>query len=440
MTNRRYQSWGRYPKVEQEAKKVYWRNDPLPVDTVDEGGFLPFGNGRSYGDVCLNEGGILLDCRQLNRFIQFDPDTGILRCEAGVLLSEILQLVVPKGWFLPVTPGTSYVTVGGAIANDVHGKNHHKAGTFGRHVYCFELLRSDGTRRICSPDDNLGFYQATIGGLGLTGVITWAEIQLHRINNPYIDQEIIRYRNLSEFFALTRESDQDYEHTIAWIDCLAKGRQLGRGLFIRGNYAEHVGGKPTNPSATRLTFPIDPPFPLVNSLTLKLFNELYYRKQWSDRVQGTVHYQPFFYPLDAIYAWNRVYGSKGFFQYQCAVPTEQMEGAIRGILERIGKAGIGSFLATIKLFGDKPSPGLLSFPIPGATLALDFPNNGEKTLRLLDQLDGVTRDASGHLYPAKDARMQPEDFQNGYRQWKIMESYMDPHISSSFWRRVTAQS
>ena len=440
MTGKCYQSWGRYPKVEQEARKLYWRDDALPTEAIGDKAFLPFGNGRSYGDVCLNDGGILLDCRNLDRFIQFDPDTGILRCETGVLLLEILQLTVAKGWFLPVTPGTQFVTVGGAIANDVHGKNHHKAGTFGRHVRCFELLRSDGTRLVCSADDNTEFYKATIGGLGLTGVITWAEIQLHSIHNPYIDQEIIRYKNLGDFFALAHESDQAYEHTVAWIDCLAKGKQLGRGFFIRGNYAERFEGKPPKPSSLRLAFPVDPPFTLINGLTLKLFNNLYYRKQWSDRVKGLVHYQPFFYPLDTIYAWNRVYGSKGFFQYQCVMPTDRMEDAIRGILEHIGKAGIGSFLAVLKLFGDKPSPGLLSFPMPGASLSLDFPNNGEKTLRLLDQLDEVTRSAGGRINPSKDARMRAEDFQNGYQNWKIMETYIDPHISSSFWRRVTVQS
>ncbi len=438
MTSRRYQSWGRYPKVDQEPRSVYWRDDPLPIEPSAEKTFLPFGNGRSYGDVCLNEGGALLDCRHLGRFIGFDPETGVIRCEAGVLLSEILQLTVAKGWFLPVTPGTQFVTVGGAIANDVHGKNHHKAGTFGQHVRCFELLRSDGARMLCSPNENHEFYRATISGLGLTGVITWAEIQLHPVNNAYIDHEIIRYKNLDEFFTLARESDQAFEHTVAWIDCLAKGDQLGRGLFIRGNYAKAFEGKAHKPSKFHLTFPVNPPFALINGVTLKLFNTLYYRKQWSDRVQGLVHYQPFFYPLDAINDWNRIYGSKGFFQYQCAVPTDHMEGAIREILARIGRAGVGSFLAVLKLFGDKPSPGLLSFPLPGATLALDFPNNGEKTLRLLDQLDEVTRSVGGRVNPSKDARMQPGDFQKGYPNWTKMSDYIDPQISSSFWRRVTA--
>jgi len=440
MTSKRYQSWGRYPKVEQGAHSMYWRDDPLPVEAQGDKTFLPFGNGRSYGDVCLNDGGVLLDCRQLDRFIDFDPGTGVLRCEAGVLLSEVLQLTVTKGWFLSVTPGTQLATVGGAIANDVHGKNHHKAGTFGQHVRCFELLRSDDDRIFCSPDDNNEYYRATIGGLGLTGLITWAEIQLHPIENAFIEQETIRYNNLDEFFALARDSDQGYEHTVAWVDCLAKGAQLGRGLFIRGNYAGVLEEMPPTPPIRRLTFPVDPPFTLINGLTLKLFNTLYYHKKLPDHGKCLVHYEPFFYPLDAIHAWNRIYGSRGFFQYQCAIPTDQMEEGIRAILERIGEARVGSFLAVLKLFGDKPSPGLLSFPLPGATLALDFPNNGEKTLHLLDQLDDVTRSAGGRVNPSKDARMRSIDFQNGYPNWTKMADYIDPRISSSFWRRVTESS
>jgi FAD/FMN-containing dehydrogenase len=437
MIPKRYQSWGRYPKVTHDVVRYYWRDESLPMQAINSRSFLPFGNGRSYGDVCLNDGGTILDCRDLNRFINFDTVSGILRCEAGVLFSEILRLVIPKGWFLPVTPGTQFVTVGGAIANDVHGKNHHKSGTFGRHVRCFELLRSDGTRMTCSLNENEGYYRATIGGLGLTGVITWAEIQLYPVNNAFVNQETIRCKNLNEFFALARESDQTHEHTVAWIDCQAKGEHIGRGLFTRGNYAEVVEGKTPVPSTMHLEFPVDLPFTLINGLTLKLFNNLYFHKQKSDRVEGLVHYKPFFYPLDAIYAWNRIYGLKGFFQYQCVIPTDQMEEAMPEILERIGKAGIGSFLAVLKLLGDKPSPGLLSFPKPGVTLALDFPNNGKKTLRLLGQLDEVTRSAGGRVNPSKDARMSAEDFQNSYPNWTRLMDYTDPCISSSFWRRVT---
>ncbi|MEJ2692968.1 MAG: FAD-binding oxidoreductase [Candidatus Thiodiazotropha sp.] len=359
MIDRSYQSWGRYPRVTQKAANLHWRNDQIPLEGMAGKTYLPFGNGRSYGDVCLNDNGVVLDCRNLDRFISFDPGTGVLRCEAGVLLTEIIQLVIDKGWFLPVTPGTQFVTLGGAIANDVHGKNHDRAGTFGCHLRCFELLRSDGERIYCSADSQPDLFNATIGGLGLTGVITWAEIQLHPINNPYIEEETIRYYSLDQFFSLARESNQSHEHTVAWIDCLAKGKQLGRGLFTRANYSSDAGALAPVQPARRLNFFIDPPFTLVNGPTLKLFNNIYYRKQRSDRVSRIVHYQSFFYPLDAIYGWNKIYGAKGFFQYQCVVPSDHMEEAIREILIRIGNAGVGSFLAVLKLFGDRTSPGLL---------------------------------------------------------------------------------
>ncbi len=436
MSDSRYQSWGRYPKEQQQAVDYLWRFNALPES--DAATLLPFGNGRSYGDVCLNSGGALIDCRGLNRLISFDQERGILRCESGVLLSEILQLIVPKGWFLAVTPGTQFVTIGGAIANDVHGKNHHRAGTFGSHLRCFELLRSEGSRLHCSPNENADFFQATIGGLGLTGIITWAEIELKAINSPHIDQEVIRFSNLDQFFSLAEESDLTHEYTVAWIDCLAKGEDLGKGLFVRGNHAEKI-----EPSAHRkrrgaFSFPIDPPIALINGPTLKLFNTLYYRKQYGERSYSTVDYEPFFYPLDAMQNWNRIYGSKGFFQYQCAIPTEHAAEAIREILQRISNAGVGSFLAVLKMFGDQLSPGLLSFPVQGATLALDFPNSGEKTLRLLNSLDEVTRAANGKIYPAKDARMSAQDFKVQYPSYIKLGPFIDKKFSSNFWQRVTA--
>lgn len=432
-----YQSWGRYPQAVQDVVALNWRGEPFPRQHCVDKTVLPFGNGRSYGDVCLNDGGVLLACRGLDRFIAFDPTQGILRCEAGVLLSEILALVVPQGWFLPVTPGTQLVTVGGAIANDIHGKNHHRAGTFGRYVRSFELLRSDGTRFLASPTAHHDWFRATIGGLGLTGMMTWAELQLKRIDTPFIDQEVIRYDNLDDFFALSQDSDAGFDYTAAWVDCLATGRALGRGLFIRGNHAKDVGRQPPKTSTTHVTIPMDAPFALVNGLSIKLFNALYYHKQRKSRVTQKTHYVPFFYPLDMIYAWNRLYGSKGLLQYQCVVPHAAAADAMREILERIATARTGSFLAVLKVFGDVTSPGLLSFPRAGATLALDFPNQGQKTFDLLDRLDEVTQAAHGVVYPAKDSRMSASRFQSYFPQWQALTPFIDPQFSSSFWRRVT---
>lgn len=232
-----YTSWGRVLRPQHELLPLASRHAPLPALPDGSASMLPYGNGRSYGDSNLNPDGALLPGRQLDRFIAFDPATGVLRCEAGVLLSEILRLVVPQGWFLPVTPGTQFVTVGGAIANDVHGKNHHVAGSFGNHVRCFELLRSDGTRRVCSLTEHADWFAATVGGLGLTGLITWAEVQLRRVANPFMVTESIRFRSLEEFFELSAASEADHEYTVSWIDCAFGGKRLGRGLFNRGNHA-----------------------------------------------------------------------------------------------------------------------------------------------------------------------------------------------------------
>lgn len=434
----RYQSWGRYPRAQHTVWRLSARparlSVPKPALSV-----LPFGNGRSYGDSCLNDGGQLLDVRGLDRFIHFDPIGGVVRCEAGVLLAEILELVVSQGWFLCVTPGTRFVTVGGAIANDVHGKNHHRAGSFGHHVRCFELLRSDGSRRTCSPSENPQWFRATLGGLGLTGLITWAEIGLQRIDNPYIDVESLRFGNLAGFFELSQASDRDYQYTVAWVDCLARGKALGRGLFMRGNHATALCTEHPRVSAHRLNFPIELPVSLVNGWTLQAFNTFYYRKHKA-RSRKICHYQPFFYPLDAIHAWNRVYGRKGFLQYQCVVPRAAAYAVIHEILNYIAVAGTGSFLTVLKAFGDKPPLGLLSFSRPGVTLALDFSNRGKPTLELLQHLDEVVRVAQGAVYPAKDARMSGESFRSYFPSWIEFSNYIDPTFSSSFWRRVMEKS
>ncbi len=430
------ESWGRYPKVKpQRVVPVYWL-DELPDLSTYETSVLPFACGRSYGDSCLNEDGVTLDVSHLNRFMAFDEQAGILRCEAGVTLAGILELVVPRGWFLPVTPGTKFVSVGGAIANDVHGKNHHKAGTFGCHITQFELLRSTGERLLCSPDENSELFRATIGGLGLTGVVLWAEIRLKPIVNSLIDMERIRYRSLRDFMELSAESDQDYEYTVAWVDCLATGSQLGRGLFMRGNH-DQTRANHSLPKKIPLTVPVDfPPF-VLNTLSIKAFNEVYYHAQRGERVQKLEQYEPFFYPLDAIYHWNRMYGKRGFLQYQCVVPLEDGYAVMSDILRSISRSGEGSFLTVLKRFGDVPSPGMLSFPRPGLTLALDFPYNGRKTLRLFDTLDHIVRQSGGSVYPAKDAHMTAESFQAYYPHWKTFVPYIDPRFSSSFWRRVT---
>lgn len=427
-------SWNRLPRVEPEASHPLtnrWEtipdNAPRPL--------LAYGNGRSYGDVCLTERGTLLLTRSLDRFINFDSMKGILRCEPGVTLREILALVVPNGWFLASTPGTQLATIGGAIANDVHGKNHHDVGTFSHHVRALELWRSDGTVIECGPDQNNDWFRATVGGLGLTGLIRWAEIQLMPIQNPWMWVQSQRFSNLEEFWVMNREAEANWPYTVAWIDCLAKGKARGRGILLAGQHAAAQTDLPTSKLGEK-RIPFDPPVSLVNNVSLKAFNALYYRQQVKPQ-GGLTHYAPYFYPLDAIQDWNRIYGRKGFYQYQCVIPLKDAEAATAALLDTIARHGEGSFLAVLKTFGSKPSLGMLSFPRPGTTLALDFPNRGEKTLRLLDELDAIVKEAGGALYPGKDARMPASLFQSGYPEWQAFTDYIDPNFSSRFWQRVT---
>ena len=432
-----YESWGRFPKVSQQIYPLGWRTDTLP--SHENTSLLPYGMGRSYGDVCLNANGTLLATRQLNRFISFDPEQGILCCEAGVSFDEILSFAVPRGWFLPTTPGTRFITVGGAIGNDVHGKNHHRAGTFGKHVRRFELVRSNGERLICSPTENTELYKATIGGLGLTGLITWAEFGLKPILHRAMSSETIRFGDLEEFFELSRQSDKEYEYTMSWVDCSSQGKHLGRGIFFRGNHVtqDEVPSHWKAPSK-RLTMPMDLPSFALNKLSVRAFNILYYNQQQRKSIKGLTDYEPFFYPLDAVLEWNRLYGKKGFLQYQCVVPYQDHV-AIREILQEIAAMGSSSFLAVLKTFGEVESPGMLSFPRKGVTLALDFPIKGAGTFELLDRLDARVRDAGGAVYPCKDARLSPQNFQAYYPQWQAFAAHIDPAFSSSFWRRVTRE-
>ncbi len=436
--DRRYESWGRYPIAPpRQVERVYWRHEPPDLARL-AGTFLPFGRGRSYGDTCLNAGGVLLDTATLSRLISFDDRLGILRCEAGVTLADILEVIVGRGWFLPVTPGTKFVSVGGAIAHDVHGKNHHRAGTFGRHVTRFELIRSTGERLLCSPAENAGLFRATVGGLGLTGLILWAEFRLKPITTAFIDTERICFRDLDEFFAIAESSDLGFEYTVAWVDCMVRGRALGRGVFFRGNHSASAPGpldRNRRPGGFRM--PCDLPAWSLNPATVKAFNSVYFHLQSRAGASGVTHYDPFFYPLDRIGEWNRIYGPRGFLQYQCVVP-HQDRGPIRRILERIADSGMGSFLAVLKTFGAQASPGMLSFPRPGVTLALDFPNNGERILGLLDELDEIVRTCGGAVYPAKDARMSARCFQSYFKAWREFSDFIDPKFSSSFWRRVSA--
>ncbi len=433
----RHTSWGRYPRVRHRgAVRLEWSSVPPDLEALP-GPLLPFGLGRSYGDSCLNEGGLLLETPRMDRLLEFDVATGQLRCEAGATLQAILTVVSRNGWFLPVVPGTQYVTVGGAIANDIHGKNHHRRGSFGRHVRALELLRSSGERVVCRPEgEHAGLFAATVGGLGLSGLILTAELQLMPITSPAIDVEHIRYGTLDQFFALSAESDTRFEYTVAWVDALATGSRLGRGILMRGNHAAAQAARPVPTRGVRWRVPFDAPAFLLNGLTMKTFNTLYYHRQRRPVARATVPYQRFLFPLDAVGDWNRLYGRRGFLQYQCVIPGSGAPAAIRDLLARVGRAGRASFLAVLKTFGDAPSPGMLSFPRAGLTLAIDLPFEGRRTLELCSELDAVVTSAGGALYPAKDARMSPRHFADFFPRVNEFLPHIDPKFSSSFWRRV----
>ena len=430
-----FESWGRYPRGEQTIKPLFWSSDFSGALNA-EGSILPVGLGRSYGDVCLNHGNTLLLTPALDRLLNFDGERGVLRCEAGVSLAEILEFAVPRGWFLPVTPGTKFVTVGGAIANDVHGKNHHVAGTFGRHVLRFELQRSDGSVCTCSPTENADMFSATISGLGLTGFIRWAEIQLKRIVSRKIRYEGTKFRGLEEFLDLS-EANLHREYTVSWVDCVSQGHNAERGIFMCGDHDEEPGTL-ANRKVKAKSFPIELPSFALNRNTVGVFNSLYFHKQARKTVAKRVDYEPFFYPLDAVLHWNRMYGKEGLLQFQCVVPYANGLGALRVILKTIADSGLASFLAVLKVCGDVESPGMMSFPKAGITLALDFPMRAEKSCALVDRLNTMTLEAGGRIYPAKDARMTGEQFRSFYPKWREFSAYVDAKFSSSFWRRVMA--
>jgi FAD/FMN-containing dehydrogenase len=432
-------SWGRYPRHPQTGHPVHWPQEVsgalAAVARLGRGGTLAYGKGRSYGDSCLAESDQVLATAAMDRVLHADWQTGLITAQAGLTLDALIRIALPRGWFLPVTPGTKFVTLGGAVANDVHGKNHHVAGTFGRHVRALTLSRSDIGVVDCSPQSEPLLFAATVGGLGLTGVVLTVTLQLRPVRSSRIEQRTIKFPSLDGFFELAAQHDAQNEYAVAWVDCLATGPSAGRGHYIVGNHA-HEGGLQV--AAERLRrMPIDPPFSLVNALSLRAFNALYYRRQWRPDVRTQVGYDPFFYPLDQLLHWNRIYGRNGFQQYQCVIPAANARAAIRSVLREIARSATGSFLAVLKQCGDIESPGLLSFPLPGTSLALDFPQHDLANARLFASLDAIVREAGGRLYPAKDAHMSARDFQLAYPAWRQLESMRDPLLASRFWRRVT---
>lgn len=407
--------WGRYPALDCRLERLR-EIAQLPALITGDGTLIARGAGRSYGDAAVNPN-LTLSMLRLNRMQAFDPATGQLTCEAGVLLADILETFVPRGWFPPVVPGTRFVTVGGMIAADVHGKNHHRAGSFGAHVEALSLAAADGEVRECSRTANADLFRATLGGMGLTGVILSARLRLRPISSAFVVQETLAARDLAETLELF-ETSRDWPCCVAWIDGLARGARRGRSLLTRGRFLERAalpaGVEPLfwpRSTGIRLRVPVDPPAGILNRVTVGLFNELQYRSGTASG-RRRAHADRFFFPLDRLDGWNRLYGRRGFVQYQCVLPRNESAAGIDALLDRATAAGQRPFLAVLKLLGSA-GEGLVSFPMEGYTLALDFPLR-HGTLRLLDDLDEITHGCGGRVYLAKDARCAPRSVAEGY--------------------------
>lgn len=430
-------SWGRVLRERHHVAKPRFGDElrgMIAALSADAPG-LAVGMRRSYGDSNLNPSGRVIDMTGLDRIMFFDRATGVMRAEAGLSLSQALQVLVPAGWFLPTTPGTRFVTLGGAVANDVHGKNHHAAGTFGASVTRLMLMRTDGAAHELAPGDPL--FHATIGGLGLTGVIAWVEFRASRIPSAHLDAHDTAFNRIEDYFDIAAEKKESFEHTMAWVDCSTNGAKLGRGIFSSANWSPH-GDLATHPDQPRRTIPLDAPDFTLNALSVRAFNSVRHELKRMRHGPCHTHYEPFLYPLDGIAHWNRLYGARGFYQYQCVLPPETARAAVTDLLEAIVASGQGSPLAVLKDFGPAPAAGMLSFPMEGTTLALDFRNQGERTLRLMSDLDRIVAQAGGRLYPAKDGRIPAQMFQAGFPKWQDFRAYVDPGLSSAFWRRVSA--
>ena len=437
--------WGRYPiahsdvcRPEKLSELAAVVGDPAPTHLIARGA------GRAYGDAAINDHARVLDAQRINRMLGFDPATGILQCEAGVTIAEIIETFLPRGWFMPVTPGTKFVTIGGSIAADVHGKNHHRDRSLGSHVVWISLMLANGEIARCSRDHDPDLFWATIGGMGLTGVIIETAIRLKRVASAWFDGEVFRARDLDEALERFEREDARYGYSVGWIDCLGSGATLGRSVITFGNVAERDALPATTrdtpfevPRRLRASVPINFPGFALSKATVKAFNAMWFATH-RDSGRVFIDYESFFYPLDMIHDWHRIYGKRGFTQYQCVWPLAESRAGLIEVLEAIARAGLGSFLTVIKRFG--PQEGMLSFPMPGYTLALDFPITPD-LFPLLDRLDQTVLARGGRVYLAKDSRMKPETFKAMYSEfprWYAIKRRVDPdnRFSSSLSRRL----
>ena len=428
-------NWGNFPVVEKEIKSED-SVDRIKDFVRNNNEVIARGNGRCYGDASLSEH--IFSTKRLNKFISFDRLNGIIECESGVLLSQILEIIVPQGYFLYVTPGTKFISVGGAIASDVHGKNHHAEGCFSEFVEAFSLLNENSEVITCSRTENTDKFWATIGGMGLTGIILSAKFKLKNIETAYIRQESIKAQNLDEIFKLFEESES-WTYNVAWIDCLQTGKNIGRSILMRGEHAfKHELPKKLQQNPLRLKQKFIPKVPfyfpdfMLNKWSVRLFNYLYFNKQKRKEIKNFVDYETFFYPLDVVNDWNKIYGKKGFIQYQMVIPKAQGKEGMRKILDTIAKSGNGSFLAVLKLFGKENPLAYNTFPLEGYTLALDFKVNSKLT-KLVADLDEIVEEFGGRIYLTKDS-MSKSSLTN------YLQNVQNPKFVSMQHKRIISNS
>jgi FAD/FMN-containing dehydrogenase len=435
--------WNRYPVAECDT----WRPERYRGLYLPQGSMIVRGQGRSYGDAALNSDGNVVLNERVNCFIEFNADTGLLRVEPGVTLQEIIDICLPQGWFLAVTPGTKFVSVGGCVAADVHGKNHFRDGAFSAFVRGFDLMLANGETVHCSRDNNTELFRATVGGMGLTGVIGEVALQLKRVETAYLQVAHRKADNLETVFKDLAEPGGGDEYRVAWIDCLARGKRLGRSVTMHGRHAR-ASELPAAaqeeplvvPPRRQKTMPFNLPSLTLNRFSIAAFNALYYRRAGGRTEAYFTDYDRYFYPLDAIAHWNRMYGRNGFVQYQCVLPEATAFEGMQRILQRLSSSRRPSFLAVLKRLGPA-SGGLLSFPVPGYTLALDLPLRGKALLPLLDELDERVIQYGGRVYLAKDARLSKYAFRNMYDQveaFRAVKRRVDPqnHFVSDLARRL----
>ncbi len=398
--------WGRYPVIPCNGH-LFETESAAAQLLAQNGSWIAFAQGKAYGDSALNANVMLT--QQFSKLIDFNPELGIVTCESGILLSELIDIFLPRGWFLKITPGTKLISVGGAIASDVHGKNHHAEGCFSNAVISFRLMLADGSIVNCSRDENYDLFRATCGGMGLTGLILDVELQLKAVYSAYIKEKLIPCNNLDEIFDQF-EKNQNAPYSVAWIDCLAKGPRMGRSILMLGDH--DTDGDLILPKPPQLSVPFEFPSFTLNTYSITMFNALYYHVKGRSIENHRVPIETFFYPLDKVAHWNRMYGKAGFTEYQCVLPKSESLKGMRLLLKKITDSGLGSFLAVLKLFGPQ-NRNYLSFPMEGYTLALDFKIQ-PRLFPLLEQLDEIVLAHGGRLYLTKDVRMSHEVFAKGY--------------------------